>query len=165
MFLIIPKISFLKDLKLMLSLDLEIGFEKPATGWMLTLLLICCSTLLCPLGSYAYNIDIPSYVRHQREPNTMFGFSIAFHKGRNGYPESNSGGEREEQRQMDKARQKEMQIKRWETRERQGNWKKKLSDRKLVRKNGRERNANLLIKKLQDYGIASCPEKEHVWNK
>ncbi|KAL9878702.1 integrin subunit alpha inflated isoform 2-T8 [Glossina fuscipes fuscipes] len=63
---------------------------ETATGWMLTLLLICCATLLCPLGSYAYNIDIPSYVRHQREPNTMFGFSIAFHKGRNGYPESNS---------------------------------------------------------------------------
>ncbi|XP_037938731.1 integrin alpha-PS2 isoform X2 [Teleopsis dalmanni] len=56
---------------------------------ILVLLFSCCLTWL-PQHSHAYNIDLPSYIRHIREPNTMFGFSIAFHKGRTGYPPSNS---------------------------------------------------------------------------
>lgn len=55
----------------------------------LVMLLICCLCLFSPLVT-AYNIDIPSYIKHQRlEPNTMFGFSIALHKGRAG-PHTNS---------------------------------------------------------------------------
>ncbi|KAI8128031.1 Integrin alpha-PS2 [Lucilia cuprina] len=61
---------------------------KTTSGWMI-MLLICCLSLLSPLVS-AYNIDIPSYTKHQRpESNTMFGFSIALHKGRSG-PQTNS---------------------------------------------------------------------------
>ncbi|XP_036319120.1 integrin alpha-PS2 isoform X1 [Rhagoletis pomonella] len=46
--------------------------------------------LLLTTSSHGYNIDLPSYTRHVREPNTMFGFSIALHKGRSGYAQSNS---------------------------------------------------------------------------
>ncbi|XP_065366489.1 integrin alpha-PS2 isoform X2 [Calliphora vicina] len=61
---------------------------KTTSGWMI-MLLICCLSLRSPLAS-AYNIDIPSYTKHQRlESNTMFGFSIALHKGRSG-PHTNS---------------------------------------------------------------------------
>ncbi|KAM7348641.1 integrin subunit alpha inflated isoform 2-T5 [Cochliomyia hominivorax] len=56
---------------------------------MTIMLFICCLSLLSPFVA-AYNIDIPSYIKHQRlEPNTMFGFSIALHKGRSG-PHTNS---------------------------------------------------------------------------
>lgn len=47
-------------------------------------------TVFQPPHACAYNIDLPSYVRHQREPNSMFGFSIAFHRGRAGYSNTNS---------------------------------------------------------------------------
>uniref|UniRef100_A0A0K8U9U6 Integrin alpha-PS2 n=1 Tax=Bactrocera latifrons TaxID=174628 RepID=A0A0K8U9U6_BACLA len=50
---------------------------------LLLVLLLACS-------SHGYNIDLPSYVTHVREPNTMFGFSIALHKGASGYAQSNS---------------------------------------------------------------------------
>ncbi|XP_053950606.1 integrin alpha-PS2 isoform X1 [Anastrepha ludens] len=46
--------------------------------------------LMLTTSSHGYNIDLPSYIRHVREPNTMFGFSIALHKGRSGYAQSNS---------------------------------------------------------------------------
>ncbi|XP_023158758.1 integrin alpha-PS2 isoform X2 [Ceratitis capitata] len=46
--------------------------------------------LLWASASHAYNIDLPSYTRHVREPNTMFGFSIALHKGYSGYAQTNS---------------------------------------------------------------------------
>ncbi|XP_067641020.1 integrin alpha-PS2 isoform X2 [Eurosta solidaginis] len=46
--------------------------------------------LLLASSSHGYNIDLPSYIRHVREPNSMFGFSIALHKGRSGYAQSNS---------------------------------------------------------------------------
>ncbi|XP_075154446.1 integrin subunit alpha inflated isoform X2 [Haematobia irritans] len=53
---------------------------KTTSGWMI-LLAICCSMLVWPLAT-AYNVDIPTYVIHQRpEHSTMFGFSIALHKG------------------------------------------------------------------------------------
>ncbi|XP_014088054.2 integrin alpha-PS2 isoform X1 [Bactrocera oleae] len=50
---------------------------------LLLVLLLACS-------SHGYNIDLPSYVTHVRESNTMFGFSIALHKGASGYAQSNS---------------------------------------------------------------------------
>uniref|UniRef100_A0A1I8NLC9 Uncharacterized protein n=1 Tax=Stomoxys calcitrans TaxID=35570 RepID=A0A1I8NLC9_STOCA len=53
---------------------------KTTSGWMI-LLAICCAVLVWPMAT-AYNVDIPTYVIHQRpEHNTMFGFSIALHKG------------------------------------------------------------------------------------
>ncbi|EDW65533.1 integrin alpha-PS2 isoform X1 [Drosophila virilis] len=38
----------------------------------------------------AYNIDLPSYVRHRHASNSMFGFSIALHKARNDFTNFNS---------------------------------------------------------------------------
>ncbi|KAM8720230.1 hypothetical protein ACLKA7_006298 [Drosophila subpalustris] len=40
--------------------------------------------------THAYNIDLPSYVRHRHSANSMFGFSIALHKARGGYANINS---------------------------------------------------------------------------
>lgn len=54
------------------------------------LILLLMITVFQPPHACAYNIDLPSYVRHQREPNSMFGFSIAFHRGRAGYSNTNS---------------------------------------------------------------------------
>uniref|UniRef100_A0A1I8M8Q7 Uncharacterized protein n=1 Tax=Musca domestica TaxID=7370 RepID=A0A1I8M8Q7_MUSDO len=53
---------------------------KTTSGWMI-ILAICCLAVVWPLAT-AYNVDIPTYVIHQRpEHNSMFGFSIALHKG------------------------------------------------------------------------------------
>lgn len=52
---------------------------KTTSGWMIVLA-ICGSALVWPLAT-AYNVDIPTYVSHRRQPGTMFGFSIALHKG------------------------------------------------------------------------------------
>ncbi|XP_068141248.1 integrin alpha-PS2 isoform X1 [Drosophila tropicalis] len=40
--------------------------------------------------SHAYNIDLPSYVRYRQASNSMFGFSIALHKGQSDYSGSQS---------------------------------------------------------------------------
>ncbi|XP_043072004.1 integrin alpha-PS2 [Drosophila grimshawi] len=52
---------------------------------LLMLMMMHCSR---HLGTNAYNIDLPSYVRHRQAGNTMFGFSIALHKARNDFPTS-----------------------------------------------------------------------------
>ncbi|ALC48915.1 if [Drosophila busckii] len=50
------------------------------------LLLLMMMSLQCSRDANAYNIDLPSYVRHRHTPNSMFGFSIAIHKARNNNP-------------------------------------------------------------------------------
>ncbi|EDV46418.1 integrin alpha-PS2 isoform X1 [Drosophila erecta] len=41
--------------------------------------------LLIAISTHGYNIDLPSYVRFRQYSNSMFGFSIAMHKGRSGF--------------------------------------------------------------------------------
>nr|ABE73215.1 IP16423p [Drosophila melanogaster] len=41
--------------------------------------------LLIAMSAHGYNIDLPSYVRFRQSSNSMFGFSIAMHKGRSGF--------------------------------------------------------------------------------
>ncbi|KAH8397781.1 hypothetical protein KR222_001397 [Zaprionus bogoriensis] len=56
----------------------------------LPLLLACLWLLLVLSPTHAYNIDLPSYVRHRHAGNSMFGFSISLHKPRNDITNFNS---------------------------------------------------------------------------
>ncbi|KAH8387825.1 hypothetical protein KR093_009717, partial [Drosophila rubida] len=59
----------------------------------LALLLNALLLVLLPLEqqvTHAYNIDLPSYVRHRHPSSSMFGFSIALHTQRGGYANFNS---------------------------------------------------------------------------
>ncbi|XP_051864568.1 integrin alpha-PS2 isoform X1 [Drosophila albomicans] len=53
-------------------------------------LLLTALLLMLLQVTHAYNIDLPSYVRHRHPSNSMFGFSIALHTQRGSYANFNS---------------------------------------------------------------------------